>query len=103
MSKKNRRALAIVAVVSALTLALPAPSQAADLWDWQPAKVAAQVWSWLEGLGLIPQPEKPSGGLQKEGSMVEPDGRTTHGSSSTTTPASTNGDEGSMVDPDGRK
>ena len=99
MSKKNRRALAIVAVVSALTLALPAPSQAADLWDWQPAKVAAQVWSWLEGLGLIPQPEKPSGGLQKEGSMVEPNGQPHSGSSPSTPQAST--DEGSMVEPNG--
>ena len=96
MSRNSRRTLA-VAVLSALSLALPPPSKAASLWTWQPPDLAARVWSWLQDLGLIPQAEKPSGGLEKEGSMIEPDGRKAPVS------APVNSDEGSMIEPDGHK
>jgi len=98
MSQKIRRALAVAAVLSALSLALPAPAHAAALRHWQPTNVASWFWSWLQDLGLVPQAEKPAGGMEKEGSMLDPDGRTTPG----TTPT-TSSDEGSMLDPDGRK
>ncbi len=96
MSQKLRRTLAVAVVLSALSLALPPPSQAASLWSWQPVDLATRLWSWLQDLGLVPQAEKPSGGYEKEGSMIEPDGRTT--------PArATNSDEGSMIEPDGHQ
>jgi hypothetical protein len=99
MSQKIRRTLAVVAVLAALSLALPSPSQAASLWNWQSADLAARVWSWLQGFGLVPQGEKPSSGLEKQGSMIDPDGGKTPGS----TPPSMTSDQGSMIDPDGAK
>jgi hypothetical protein len=98
MSQKIRRALAVAAVLSALSLALPAPVHAAALWHWQPANVASRFWSWLQELGLVPQAEKPARNEEKQGSMVDPDGLT-----STPPPPSSSSDQGSMVDPDGRK
>jgi len=94
MSQKIRRTLAVAVVLSALSLALPPPSQAASPRSWQPLDLAARMWSWLQDLGLVPQAEKPSR-LEKQGSMVDPDGRKN--------PTSTSSDQGSMVDPDGSK
>jgi|SRR6185295_3435598 len=98
MSQKIRRTLAVAVVLSALSLALPPPSQAASLWNWRPADLTARVWSWLQDLGLVPQAEKPPGGLEKEGSMVDPDGKTLPGRASTTSD-----DEGNMIDPNGHR
>jgi|SRR5262245_8033231 len=103
MSHEIRRILAVVAVLSAFTLALPAPAHAATLGPWQPASLVSRFWSWLQELGLVPQTERPAGSLEKEGSMLDPDGHTTPGTSSTPTPTSSSSDEGSMLDPDGRK
>src|SRR4029453_12133949 len=104
MSQKNRRTLAVASVIAALFLALPAPSQAAGLWSWEPVDLAARLWSWLEDLGVLPQgapsAHQPSIRWEKEGSMVDPDGQKTGGSSATP-PASTSSDEGSGVNPDG--
>lgn len=95
MSHTIRRTLAVAVVLSAFSLALPPPSQAASLWNWQPVDLVARMWSWLQDLGLVPQAEKPSGGLEKQGSMIDPDGQKN--------PTSTTVDQGSMVDPDGSK
>jgi hypothetical protein len=103
MSQKNRRTLAVASVIAALFLALPAPSQAAGLWSWEPVDLAARMWSWLEDLGVLPQgaasAHQPSVRWEKEGSMVDPNGQPR----STTPPASTNSDEGSGVNPDGSR
>lgn len=97
MSQKIRRTLAVAAVLAVLSLTLPAPTQAAVLWDWQPEYVAAQVWSWLQDLGLVTRtPSMPSAPYDKEGSMLEPNGKP--GSSS---PPAPSGDEGSMLEPNG--
>ena len=94
MPHEIRRTLAIVAVLSTLSLALPVPAQAANLRSWNPADLSGRVWSWLQELGLSLRPQEPESRLEKEGSAVNPDGRTAPES---------NSDEGSMVDPNGRK
>lgn len=94
MSHNLRRPLAIATALSALFLALPAPSQAVILGDWQPATVVARAWAWLENLSLIPRGETPSA-WEKQGSWVDPDGQKSPGSSSS--------DQGNMIDPDGHK
>ena len=83
-------------------LTLPAPSQAAGLWDpAASAGLTARVWSWLEDLGLVPrQPaaasRRPVSRWQKQGSMVDPNG--------TVLPAGTTPtDQGSGIDPNGGK
>ena len=48
MPQRNRRTLSALILTVALVPALPSPSQAAGLWDWDPARLAAQAWSWLE-------------------------------------------------------
>ena len=101
MSQKLRRTLAVVVVLSALSLALPSPSQAASLWNWQPADLTVRVWSWLHDLGLVPQAEKPSGGLEKEGSGLNPDGQKIPGANVATPPTSATSEEGSGLNPDG--
>ncbi len=56
MSQRIRRSFA-VGLLAAFFLALPAPSQAAGLWDTAvPSVWMARAWSWLEGLGLVPHP-----------------------------------------------
>jgi len=97
MSQKIRRALAVATVLSALALALPAPAHAAALRHWQPTNVASWFWSWLQDLGLVPQAEKPAGGMEKEGSGINPDGLKPPGAAPTAT-----SDEGSGVNPDGK-
>lgn len=118
MSHKSRRTLAIASVIAASFLVLPAPSQAAGLWPFEPTDLAARVWTWIEsfrgGHGLAPQPHQSSFRLEKEGSGINPDGLSQVGAKqgslvdpdghpgATPTSSSTNTDQGSMVDPDGK-
>jgi hypothetical protein len=102
MSQKIRRALAVAAVAATLSLLWPAPSHAAALWEWQPADLAARVWSWLEDLGILPREATTSGARwEKEGSMLEPNGQPHSGGTSSTPPVSTTSDEGSLIEPNG--
>ena len=100
MSQKARRVFTLAALVFALSVVLPAPSQAAGLRGWQPPDLVGRVWSWLADLGLISRHEaKPAGRWEKEGSGINPDGSP----KSPTPQPTTNSDQGSMIDPDGRK
>jgi len=102
MSQKIRRALAVAAVLSALSLALPVPAHAVVLRHWQPANIASWFWSWLQDLGLVPGSAVPrSAPYQKEGSMIDPNGQPHSGSTPSTPPGTTTSDEGSMLDPNG--
>lgn len=97
MSQRIRRSLA-VCLLTALSLALPAPSHAAGLWDMAaPSVWMARAWSWLEGLGLgsHPAPRRPA--AQREKNVVTSPG------DSTTTPQPPPGGpfQGSGIDPNG--
>lgn len=104
MSQRNRRVLAALGLAAALCLILPAPSRAAGLWEVPVMGFTARVWSWLEGRGLTGRPgaRPPAAVWEKEGSMIDPDGRPTPGTTSTPPPGSATSDQGSMIDPDGR-
>lgn len=105
MSQRIRRSLA-VGLLAAFSLALPAPSQAAGLWDpAAPSVWMARAWSWLEGLGVVPRvmaaPRRPAAQREKSG-LVAP------GGPSTTTqpppPPGTGGPyQGSGIDPNGAR
>ena len=78
MSQRIRRSLA-VGLLAAFSLALPAPSQAAGLWDpAAPTVWMARAWSWLEGLGIVPHPapRRPSAQREKTG-LAAPGGPST--------------------------
>ncbi len=75
MPQRNRRTLSALILTVALVPALPSPSQAAGLWDWDPARLAAQAWSWLEELGLLArEATTPVTQWEKEGPGINPDG-----------------------------
>ncbi len=79
MSLRTRRAAA-AATGLALTLALslPAPSQAAGL-PGTAATFFTRAWPWLESLGLAKPAavsRRPAARWAKEGSMIDPNGRT---------------------------
>jgi hypothetical protein len=100
---RSRRAVAVLGLAAALFLVLPAPSQAAGLWE-TPSVVVSRVWAWMESLMLV----KPTAPLRrmaapwaKEGSAIDPNGRTVPGTTSTAPPASALSEEGSAIDPDG--
>jgi hypothetical protein len=96
MSQRFRRSLAVMGLLMALFLALPVTSQAAGLWEpAASAGLTVRVWSWLEGLGLIPRQPAPASRWEKQGSMVDPNGQPL--------PASTTPDQGSGIDPNGGK
>jgi hypothetical protein len=97
MSQPIRRVLAAIALMAALLLAVPAPSHAAGFRE--PATLAMRVWAWLESLLLgTPEPAVDTR-WEKEGSAIDPNGRTTP---APPPPASsTTSEEGSMIDPDG--
>jgi hypothetical protein len=79
MSQRIRRSLA-VCLLTAFSLALPLPSQAAGLLDTAaPSVWMARAWSWLESLGLVsqpaPRPQREKSGLAAPGetsSLAEP-------------------------------
>jgi hypothetical protein len=96
MSRKPRCTLAVLCLMAALLLILPAPSQAAGLFDWSPLPgLFAHAWSWLQNLGLLH--ESPTPVQEKQGSMGDPDGA----KPPPAPPSATNSDQGSMGDPDG--
>lgn len=98
MSFRFRRTAAALCLGTALFLVSPVPSHAAG---FGPGPVTlARVWSWLESLGIVqpvPSPHKPAAKWEKEGSMIDPDGRTVTGTAPTAPPSS------ATSDPDGGK
>lgn len=101
---RSRRAVAALSLAAALFLVLPAPSQAAGLWE-TPSVVVSRVWSWMESLGFVKPTrlQRVAAPWAKEGSMIDPDGQTVPRTTSTAPPASATSDQGSMIDPDGDK
>lgn len=98
MSQRIRRSLA-AGVLAAFSLALPAPSQAAGLWD----TVAPSVWmarasSWLEDLGLVPHPAPRRLAAQREKT-----GTAAPGDSVTTPQPPKPKPQGSGIDPNGNE
>jgi hypothetical protein len=74
MSQRNRILTASITLVAVLTLAAPPPTHAAGL----PAIPAwSRAWSWL--IDHLPAgiASKPAERQEKEGGMINPDGRTT--------------------------
>jgi len=104
MFQRIRRSLAMIGLLTAFFLALPAPSQAAPLWGpAASAGIAVRVWSWLESLGLAPRPaatsRRPASRWEKQGSMIDPNGLLP----TTPPPSATSSDQGSGIDPNGTK
>jgi hypothetical protein len=99
---RSRRAVAALSLAAALFLVLPAPSQAAGLWE-TPSVVISLVWSWMESLGFVKPARlrRMAAPWAKEGSAIDPDGRTVPGTIPTAPPASATSDQGSAIDPDG--
>lgn len=101
MSQRIRRSLA-VGLLAALSLALPAPSQAAGLWDpAAPAAWMSRAWSWLEGLvaGKPAAAPRRSAAQREKAGLVDP--RTP--STLTESDPSTGPYQGSGIDPNGMK
>lgn len=93
MSRRNRSVLAALVLCAALVLPIAAPATAAGL---PPEQIRAlglldRAWDWLAGL-LVPEVStSQTVRLEKEGSAIDPDGRTTPSSpppSTTTTQVS---------------
>ncbi|HEV2856113.1 MAG TPA: hypothetical protein VHC97_25215 [Thermoanaerobaculia bacterium] len=104
MSLRCHRAAAALCLGTALLLLSPVPSHAAGFGPGS-ITVAARVWSWLESLGIVHpavSPRKPATRWEKEGSAIDPDGRTVPGTTPTAPPNSATSDQGSAIDPDGR-
>jgi len=105
MSQRNRRALAALGLTAALLLALPVPSRAAGLWEVPALGFTARAWAWLESLGLpgrqAAAPHRPAAAWEKEGSAIDPDGRTVPGATSTT-PSSPAPDQEGVIRPGGQ-
>ena len=98
---QSRRAVAALSLAAALFLVLPAPSQAAGLWE-TPSVAVSRVWFWMESLGIVkPVARRPTALREKQGSMIDPDGRTVPGTTPAVPPASATSDQGSAIDPDG--
>jgi hypothetical protein len=101
MSQRNRRVLAALSLTAALLLALPMPAHAMGLWEIPSVGLTARVWSWLERMGIggkgtaVPS-RRPTEQWEKQGGMIDPDGRTTP---LPTPPASASG---GVTDPGGR-
>ncbi len=94
MSHRNRIVLATAALAVALFLTAPLPSHAAvHPWSLPVTGAWERAWSWL--LHLLPggEPQKP-GVREKQGSAIEPDGRTTGSGTTVPPPVGTQSDEG---------
>jgi hypothetical protein len=98
MSRRNRSALAALALGAALVLPIAAPATAAG---HAPGRIPAlgtleRAWNWLAGL-LLPETVSTSlrqaVRLEKEGGAIDPDGRTSPSSPppSTTTSQTSGG------------
>lgn len=107
MSQQIRRVFVALGLTATLFLATPSPSSAAGLRNSLVANdFAARVWAWLEGLlpgstAPVSTSRKPAALLEKEGSAIDPDGRSLPTGSSAPA-SSTNSDQGSMIDPNGK-
>jgi hypothetical protein len=100
---QSRRAMAALSLAATLFLILPAPSQAAGLWA-TPSIFVSRVWLWMESLGIVELAApslKPVAQWEKQGSAIDPDGRTVTGTTPVAPPASATSDEGSAIDPNG--
>jgi len=99
MSQRNRRVLAALGLTAALLMALPMPAHALGLWEIPSVGLTARVWAWLERLGMGDKgtERRPAVRWEKQGGMIDPDGRTTP---LPTPPASAT--SGGDTDPDGR-
>ena len=106
MSQRIRRSLA-VGLLAALSLALPAPSQAVGLWNpAAPTVWVSRTWSWLESLGLVPA--KPSAeprrsAAQQKSGPVAPGAPGTTSTLSEPSPGTGGPYQGSGIDPNGSK
>lgn len=100
---RSRRAVAALSLAAALFLVLPAPSQAVGLWET--SVVVSRAWSWVESLGIVKPARlrRTAAPWAKEGSAIDPDGRTIPGTTSVAPPASATSNQDSMIDPDGGK
>ncbi len=99
MSPRIRRSLAAGLLVAALPLALPAPSQAAGLWEPAPTAWVSRAWSWLESLGLVPG--KPAPAPRRSAAQREKSGLVAPGDPSTALEPPPF--QGSGIDPNGLK
>ena len=101
MSQRIRRSLA-VGLLTALTLALPAPSQAAGLWDpAAPTVWMSRAWSWLESLVS----GKPAAAPRRSAAQREKGGLAAPSNTSTAVETQPGGGpfQGSGIDPNGGK
>jgi len=106
MSQRNRNVVTAIALIAALFLAAPSPARAAPFAAGRPPLSGSweRALSWLADL-LFPGVSASQHGTakwEKEGSAINPDGRTTP-STSAPAPSSTTTDEGSAINPDGLK
>src|SRR5436305_840535 len=81
MSQRNRITCAVITLVAALFVAAPLPGFASAGGRLPPAGgVWERAWSWLASLGLPLPGRGASPGLtalwEKEGGMIDPNGRT---------------------------
>jgi hypothetical protein len=97
MTLRTRRALAVVSLAAALWMALPAPSAARQPGGWGTVALWERAWAWVAQL----RAGRDGAAQDKEGSGINPDGRTTPAPP----PPTTNGtpsEEGTAVNQDGR-
>lgn len=107
MSQQIRRAVLVLGLTAAFLLTATAPSHAAGARSsFMDKGFAASLWGWLENLlpgGTTPVAPvgRTVGVYEKEGSMIDPNGRPLP-SGSTAPTSATSADEGSMIDPNGK-
>lgn len=96
---QQQRIVVAITLVSALFLAVPARA-ARPGEDLPSTGIWERAWSWL--VELIPGgvPHQQAARWEKEGSAINPDGRTTP---STAVPPGASLDEGGAINPDGHK
>jgi hypothetical protein len=104
MSQRNRIVFVVVALVAALTVAVPAPSQAAGLRGESLPVVDAweRAWQWLVRLVGPGEPasSRRIARRDKEGSRIDPDGSPKPGAVAPA-PGTSTSEEGGRIDPDG--
>jgi len=96
MSQRNRIFTASIALVAALALAAPPSAHATGLRAPRLPAIPAwsHIWSWLVDLlpaGIAP---KPAERLEKEGSMINPDGHSGTSTAPSTAPSGLTGPDG---------
>jgi len=92
----QRASIVVAATALAAVLCLPAPAHAAPIRAGLPSVTLwERAWSWL--MQLV-----PGMGWEKEGGMINPDGRTTSSTPPSAPPAE-GLNEGGAINPDGSK